>query len=284
MKIKVFQINSERDKNRVKFENLARTEEYQGKLQIDSSIYDEVFAGNVDCKDLEDVFRLFNTDTPLTHRGHSLSVSDIVQVEGDAPELVGRIRFYNSSTAFEECSYTDIEKYNEDIAEAYEVGRTIEARNLANKHFPTVENGCYFCDSIGFQKVEFDPSQAQKSDNLLKVVIVEPNKPAYQAEIEDSLKGMQRAVRGMIEATYPFDDNAFIYSNEESKLNGMDGNRKINGELYAGPMVIISDDGYGGNCSLTDEQLQKYTQQFQTPEQYTQEDVQDSIYLIFQSF
>lgn len=284
MKIKVFQINSERDKNRVKFENLARTEEYQGKLQIDSSIYDEVFAGNVDCKDLEDVFCLFNTDTPLTHRGHSLSVSDIVQVEGNAPELVERIRFYNSSTAFEECSYTDIEKYNEDIAEAYYVGRTIEAQNLANKHFPTVENGCYFCDSIGFQKVEFDPSQAQKSDNLLKVVIVEPNKPAYQAEIEDSLKGMQRAVRGMIEATYPFNDNAFIYSNEESKLNGMDGNRKINGELYAGPMVIIGDDGYGGNCSLTDEQLQKYTQQFQTPEQYTQDDVQDSIYMIFQSF
>lgn len=284
MKIKVLQINSERDKNRVKFENLARAEEYQGKLQIDSSIYDEVFAGNVDCKDLEDVFRLFNTDTPLTHRGHSLSVSDIIQVEGDAPELIGRIRFYNSSTAFEECSYTDSEKYNADIAEANEVGRTIEAQNLADKHVPTVENGCYFCDSIGFQKVEFDPLQAQKPDNLLKVVMVEPNKPAYQAEIEDSLKGMQRAVRGMIEATYPFDDNAFIYSNEESKLNGMDGNRKINGELYAGPMIIVGDDGYGDNCSLTDEQLQKYTEQFQTPEQYTQEDVQDSIYMIFQSF
>ena len=88
----------------------------------------------------------------------------------------------------------------------------------------------------------------------------------------------------MIEATYPFDDNAFIYSNEESKLNGMDGNRKINGELYAGPMIIVGDDGYGGNCSLTDEQLQKYTEQFQTPEQYTQDDVQDSIYMIFQSF
>ena len=284
MKIKVFQINSERDKNRVKFENLARIEEYQGDLKIDSFIYDEVFYGDVDCKDLEDVFRLFNTDPPLTHRGHSLSVSDIVQVEGDAPKLVGRIRFYNSSTAFEECSYTDREKYNADIAEAYEVGRTIEAQNYADNHVPTVENGCYFCDSIGFQKVEFDPSHAQKPDNLLKVVIVEPNKPAYQSEIEDSLKGMQRAVRGMIEATYPFDDNAFIYSNEESKLNGMEGNRKINGELYAGPIIIVGDDGYGGNCSLTDEQLQKYTEQFQTPEQYTQEDVQDSIYMIFQSF
>ena len=73
MKIKVFQINSERDKNHVKFENLARTDEYQGKSKIDSPIYDEVFAGNVDCKDLEDVFRLFNMDTPLTYRGHSLS-------------------------------------------------------------------------------------------------------------------------------------------------------------------------------------------------------------------
>ena len=283
MKIKVFQINSERDKNRVKFENLARTEEYQGKSQIDSSIYDEVFSGDVDCKYLEDVFRQFNIDSPLTHHGHSLSVSDIVHVESGAPELIGRILFYNAPDLYEECTYTDIKKYNSDIAEAHEVGRTITAENFNGKHVPTVENGCYFCDSIGFQKVEFDPTQTQKPNNLLKVVMIEPNKPAYQAEIEDSLKGLQRAVCGMIEATYPFDDNALIYSNEESKLNGMDGNRTINGELYAGPMIIVGDDGHGGNCSLTDEQLQQYAEQFQNPEEYTQDDVQDSIYMTFQS-
>ncbi|MEG2080580.1 MAG: YodL domain-containing protein [Oscillospiraceae bacterium] len=284
MKIRIFQINSERDKNRVKFESLEDTENYQGKSQIDSAIYDEVFSGSVECKDLEDVYGIFNENPPPLHRGHFLSMSDIVEVQGEAPELVGKIKFYNSSTAFEECEYTDTEKFNADIKESSYVGRTIEIENLQNKHIPTVQNGFYFCDTYGYKDVDFDPNLAQKSNNLLKIVMVEPNKPAYIGEIENSLNGFQQALGGRIEATYPFSDNAFIYSNEESKLNGMDGNRTIGGELYAGPLVIVGDDGNSGNCSLTEEQLKIYSERFETPEQYSQEDVEESINMTFQTF
>lgn len=58
--------------------------------------------------DLEDVYRIFNTECPWDFKGHSLSVSDVVEVvEG-----------------------------------------------------PGMAPGFYFCDCIGFQRVEFNPALA----------------------------------------------------------------------------------------------------------------------------
>ena len=87
------------------------------------------------------------------------------------------------------------------------------------------------------------------------MVIVEPGKPAYEGIIGDGLESLQRAVRGMIECTYPFDDNAFVIGNEESKLEGLPGNRRINGGIYAGTILIAADDGCGGTTDLTEEQV-----------------------------
>ena len=79
MKIKIYQINSERDTDRLKFMGLSKLKE-----DIDPSSYDEVFSGNVDCENLEDVFSRFNTEGHPLHRGHSLSVSDVVLTEDGA--------------------------------------------------------------------------------------------------------------------------------------------------------------------------------------------------------
>lgn len=81
MKIRIYQIDPDRDENRVKFQSLADTKALQGSSRIAAEIYDRVFLGYVDCKDLEEVFALFNTAGHRLHRGHSLSVSDIVEVE-----------------------------------------------------------------------------------------------------------------------------------------------------------------------------------------------------------
>lgn len=79
MKIKIYQINSERDTARAKFMGLSKL-----KGEIDPSSYDEVFSGDVDCGGLEDVFARFNTEGHPLHRGHSLSVSDVVLTEDGA--------------------------------------------------------------------------------------------------------------------------------------------------------------------------------------------------------
>ena len=52
MKIKIIQIDHEKDKNGVKFMHTDRLEKLQGTTDIDASLYKEVFNGEVDAADL----------------------------------------------------------------------------------------------------------------------------------------------------------------------------------------------------------------------------------------
>lgn len=63
MRTKIYQINSKRDVNRVKFEGLDLLERYQGSSAVDPSIYDEVFSAEIDETDLEQIYKRFNTVT-----------------------------------------------------------------------------------------------------------------------------------------------------------------------------------------------------------------------------
>ena len=216
MRVKIYQINSERDENRLKFFGLQAIEKLQGNTQLDPSIYDEVFNAELDETDLEGIYTRFSTEGHPLHRGHSLSVSDIV----------------------------------------------------------VTDNGAFFCDRVGFESVDFDESKTHKTDNLMRIVYVEPHKPAYEAEIENSLNGEQRAVKGYIELVYN-DDDTILVCNEEGKLIGMEGNRRLdNGvSIIAGPFFIVGDDGEDFR-SLTDEETKKYLERFAQPEDITQEEVE----------
>ena len=85
MKIRIYQINSDRDENRMMFLSHDRPERFQGSPEVDSKIYDKVYDKEVDCSNLEEVYTLLNIDHPEDYRGRSLSVSDVVEVyESDA--------------------------------------------------------------------------------------------------------------------------------------------------------------------------------------------------------
>ena len=222
MRIKVYQVNGELDRHRTKFRDYDSVLKEAGR--VDPSVYKTVFDGDVDCKNLEEVFNLLNTNHPPAYQGHSLSVSDVVKV----------------------CDSQE--------------GNT--------------EPGFYFCDTIGYRSLaEFDDAKSEPLHGK-KMVIVEPHKPAYEALVEDSLESLQRAVKGYNEITYPFDDNAFVIGNEEAKLIGMEGNRRINGSVYAGPLLIAADDGVGGTADLTDKQVERYKQMFSMPEDISPEEVE----------
>ncbi len=82
MNIAIYQIQSERDQNQVKFMPLSYLKDH-GKA-IDPKSYDRVFLGEVACDSLEEVYGMFNMEShPLLH-GHSLSISDVVVAEGKA--------------------------------------------------------------------------------------------------------------------------------------------------------------------------------------------------------
>ena len=74
----------------------------------------------------------------------------------------------------------------------------------------------------------------------MKVVMVEPDKPAYITEIDGGYQSMRNAVGGIIEPMY-FLDDAVMVGNEEAKLLGMDGNRRFGDSIVAGTFFICGE-------------------------------------------
>ena len=236
MRINIYQIDSEKDTNRVKFSGYDETMKHGS---IISQNYKCVFRGDVD-GDLEAVYSLFNAEErPGTYQGHSLSVSDIVEVIRD------------------------------------DTGQT--------------QPGSYFVDRIGFEKLtDFDPSQCAEMDGV-RMLMIQPHQTPVVTYVREKLADLQRAVsdhceEAYIEYTYPFDDDCMLLGNEEAKLIRMEGNRRIGDSIYAGPIFVTRDDGEGGLCSLTDEQVQKYSEMFAVPENISQDEVQSDCGFTFYSW
>ena len=112
-------------------------------------------------------------------------------------------------------------------------------------------------------------------DNKLRVVMVELGKPAYETEIEDTLEAEQKAVGGYIEVV-PLDNERLLICNEEGKLNGMQGNRRIGKDIIAGPFFIVGEDGDEFR-SLTDEETKENLKRFAEPEEISQEEVENAM-------
>lgn len=80
MEICIYQIDLDKDKDRIAFRPSEELMRFQGSDRVESGIYNRVFQGIVDCKSLEGVYYMFNVNHPDGYTGRSLSVSDVVQV------------------------------------------------------------------------------------------------------------------------------------------------------------------------------------------------------------
>lgn len=135
------------------------------------------------------------------------------------------------------------------------------------------ENGAFYCDSFGFQPIEFDETKAQQPEYLMRVLYVEPHRSPYIAEIPRTLEAEQKAVHGFIEPVYLGND-VILVGNEESKLIGMEGNRRLDGgTIIAGPFFLCGDAGEEFR-SLTDEEVVTYMDRFKEPEDISPEEVE----------
>lgn len=116
----------------------------------------------------------------------------------------------------------------------------------------------------------------------MKVVLVEPHEKPRVIEIENSLEAEQAVVKGLIEISYfRDDDNCVLISNEEAKLIGMEGNRRTDAGIIAGPFFIcgVTEDSFRG---LNDEEVQKYLEKFDQPEEISAEEIAAEINAGFQ--
>lgn len=282
MRIRVYQINPTRDERKVKFRGFEETNQRGG---VDFSTYKKTFDGYVEAKMLDEVYNAFNGHSRVpTHQGHSLSVSDIVEVLGDVPEIYGKIGFLCANEndhvgkIGETLYYTDKESFEAEIKASNDCGRPINATVLENEHFKLTEEGIYFCDDVGWEKINVDTGEGEDMEGV-RVLMINPGKPPVETRVIDELEHWQNAVsdhgeEAYMEVTYPFEDSAVIVGNEEAKLIGMKGNRHVLGSVYAGPIYIANDDGQGGFCDLTDEQIEKYSKMFETPEDISDDETQ----------
>ena len=107
----------------------------------------------------------------------------------------------------------------------------------------------------------------------MKVLMIEPGKAPYEAELDGSLESMQKAVGGGIEGYYPYAEPVAIVCNDEGKINGLPLNRAIYNEdgemieIMAGTffMAGLGEESF---TDLPDYFMDQYKEQFKYPEKF----------------
>ena len=107
----------------------------------------------------------------------------------------------------------------------------------------------------------------------MKILVIEPMKAPRVTEIEDTLEAMQKVVGGYIEAIYPFEEEVALICNEEGKMMGLPMNRALRDEdeqiydVICGTFFLCAAPPDEENfCSLSDEQIDRFTDLFRHPE------------------
>ena len=108
----------------------------------------------------------------------------------------------------------------------------------------------------------------------MNVLMVEPGKAPYEAQIGDDLQSMQALVGGYIQAVYPFEQPVALVCRESGKLDGLPLNRALrdaDGDIYdivAGRFFIVGSDF----TDLPHELAEQFAERFRQPEMFMRVD------------
>ena len=124
------------------------------------------------------------------------------------------------------------------------------------------------------------------NQKTITALMVEPNEHPKITQLRTDLDSLQKAVsiggdyQGLIELVN-FDDHTVILCNEEGKLIGLPGNRRIGCDVIAGVFYVIGSDKHGNLISLTEQQLETYKARFWKPENLSAQDVKHAMFMRF---
>ena len=167
-----------------------------------------------------------------------------------------------------------MKKYNVTITEALKKTVEVEAESQEEAEQKIADDwykGEYILDADNFTEVNFEAGE--KAPEKMRIVLLEPDKTAKEVEIGTSLKDLQDVVGGLIEPVYCFDDAVCMIVNEEGKMRSLPLNRGIYDDskklvdIIAGT-AFICDCSTDRFKSLSDEQIEKYKEQFRLPEKF----------------
>lgn len=118
-------------------------------------------------------------------------------------------------------------------------------------------------------------------NNEITVLKVEPGKVPETVTIPNTLEAAQKMVGGYIEVISL--DDACLVCNEEGKLMGLEGNRRLGNDIITGTFFLAGCTDDGDFCSLTPEQMERFTQRFAQPETFQPGEVQNTFRFEFYS-
>lgn len=115
-------------------------------------------------------------------------------------------------------------------------------------------------------------------EDYINVLMIKPMEHPKQIVIPNNITTFNRLVG--VDTYYPcrdeviiIDRNIGIIRNSEGALLDLKGNRKVNDEIIAGTFLIISFDEHGFIASLSEENIQKYSDRFWNIENFTDREV-----------
>ena len=120
----------------------------------------------------------------------------------------------------------------------------------------------------------------------IKVLMVEPGKNPKVTTLHNDLDSLQKAVsigadyQGLIEIV-PLGNGDCILCNEEGKLIGLDGNRRVGRDIIVGVFYVMSEDREGDLISLSEKKIQYYQKLFWEPQTFDREEIEDTLYMYF---
>ncbi len=120
----------------------------------------------------------------------------------------------------------------------------------------------------------------------MRILVVENDKEPYEMEISNDIQEMHEIVGGLIEPIY-FDptNKAIAWCNDEFLLNGSKPNRMVGECLVHGTFFIsgnyCNECGEWDSCSLTDEQIRQYSEEFAEPIQNVSQEQQQDPMIFF---
>ena len=120
-------------------------------------------------------------------------------------------------------------------------------------------------------------------EKFIRVLKVQPQQHPEVFMLENKLEVMRTAVGGTIDIV-TLDEHSCIVVNDEGKLIGLEGNRRIGNDVIVGDFFVCGSDEEGNLTSLTDEQMETYMALFYEPQEITEEEIQAKSGFIFYSF
>ncbi|QIK86629.1 DUF4314 domain-containing protein [Erysipelothrix sp. HDW6B] len=123
----------------------------------------------------------------------------------------------------------------------------------------------------------YTTSNYEDSYSKIKVLVIEPQTKPYVAILDNNLESLQAMVGGDLELV-SLSHSAELLCNENGKMMNLPANRRLDQDLIAGRFIVVGNDGSEHFTSLSREDINQYTEQFNSLEMIDQSEVHENLH------